>query len=175
MVGDVPGSQRRREEAPWEATSRRWQEVERRRRKRAERLARDLAHPDPDAPPGALSDFVAATAVRVRWARNVEAKVAFEDAPRVVAVGGDMGRVEGRSGVILWVHSVRDDFWSLVVPFEPFDGPVLVCTDDFGDHAMWISDDGPEAREALATLHTGLIKALDARADKIAKGFLPPD
>jgi len=24
-------------------------------------------------------------------------------------------------------------------------------------------------------LHTGLIKALDARADKIAKGFLPPD
>lgn len=175
VVGEVAGYQPRREEAPWEATARRWQEAERRRRKLAERLARDLAHPDPDAPPGALSDFVAATAVQVRWARNVEAQIAFELAPRVVALGGEVGRVEGRGGVILWVHSLGDDFWSLVVPFEPFDGPVLVCTDDFGDHAMWISDDSAESREALTTLHTGLIRALETRREQIAKGTLPPD
>jgi len=153
----------------------RWRAVERRRRKLAERLARDLAHPDPDAPPGALSDFVAATAVQVRWAPAIEAQMAFDQALRVVALGGEVGRVEGRGGVVLWVHAVEDDFWSLVVPFEPFDGPVLVCTDDFGDHAMWISEDSPESREALSTLHTGLIVALETRRDLIAKGTLPPD
>jgi hypothetical protein len=170
-------------QAPWGAglvvgvvsVADRWHAVERRRRKMAERLARELANPDPDAPSGALSDFVAATAVQVRWARNVEAQMAFDEAPRVVALGGEVGRVEGRGGVVLWVHSGEDDFWSLVVPLEPFDGPVLVCTDDFGGHAMWITEDGAESEEALSKLHTGLMVALETRRELIAKGTLPPD
>jgi hypothetical protein len=155
--------------------SRYWREVERRRRLLAERLARELANPDPDAPRGAVSDFVAANAVKVRWARNWDAHLAFPDVPGTMSVGGEMGRVQGRAGVVLWVHALSDGFWSLVVPVEPFRGPVLLCTDDFFPHAMWITGDSPDAREALTNLQTGLIWSLEARADKIEKGLLPPD
>jgi hypothetical protein len=166
---------------PWpvqrnaDTISQHWREVERRRRLLAERLARELANPDPQAPRGAVSDFVAANAVKVRWARNADAMMALEDAPLTVSVGGEMGRVSGRGGVVLWVHALRDGFWSLVVPYEPLRGPVLVCTDDFFPHAMWITGDSPEAREALNSLNTNLIWTLAARAEKIEKGLLPPD
>jgi hypothetical protein len=131
LGGDrVSGSERRGDD-PVASTAQRWQEIEQGRRALAERLARELANPDPQAPRGALSDFVAATAVKVRWGgRNIDARMAFEDAPTTVLVGGELGRVEGRAGVVLWVHAPSDGFWSLVVPFEPFRGPVLVRTDD---------------------------------------------
>jgi hypothetical protein len=152
-----------------------WREVERRRRLLAERLARELANPDPNARRGALSDFVAANAVKVRWARSVDAQAAIQEAPTTVMVGGEMGRVQGRGGVVLWVHSLRDDDWSLVVPFEPFRGPLLVCTDDFFPRAMWISGDSPEARGALTTLETELIFSLAHRAEMVEKGLRRPD
>jgi hypothetical protein len=155
--------------------SRYWREVERRRRLLAERLARELANPDPRAPRGAVSDFVAVNAVKVRWARNADAMLALEEAPKTVTVGGEMGWVSGRGGVVLWVHALGDGFWSVVVPYEPFRGPVLVCTDDFFPHAMWITGDSPQAREALNSLNTNLIWTLAARAEKIEKGLLPPD
>lgn len=173
VVGEVSGSLRGDDAAS--SVARRWQEIERRRRALAERLARELANPDPRAPQGAVSDFVAATAVKVRWARNWDAHTAFEDAPTTVLVGGELRRVTGRGGVVLSVHAVGDSFWSLVVPFEPFRGPVLICTDDFYDKAMWITGDSTEARDALTSLHTGLIWTLAARAEKIEKGLLPPD
>ena len=100
---------------------------------------------------------------------------AFEAAPLVVLVGGEMGRVAGRGGVVLWVHSLSGDDWSLVVPFEPFRGPVLVCTDDFYDRAMWITGDSPESQAALTKLHTDFIWTLAARAEKVQKGLLPPE
>ena len=174
MVSGVSGSGRDGDD-PVASTAQRWQEIERGRRMLAERLARELANPDPQAPRGALSDFVAATAVKVRWGgRNVDARMAFEDAPTTVLVGGELGRVEGRGGVVLWMHAPSEGFWSLVVPFEPFHGPVLVCTDDFYDKAMWITGSSPEAQTALAELHNNLIWTLAARAEKIEKGLLPP-
>jgi hypothetical protein len=151
-----------------------WREVDRRRRLLAERLARELANPDPQAAQGTVSDSVAANAVKVRWARNRDAHLAFPDVPGTVSVGRKMGQVRGRGGVVLWVHALSDGFWSLVVPWEPFRGPVLLCTDDFFPSAMWITGDSPEAREALTGLHTGLIWSVAARADKIEKGLLPP-
>lgn len=155
----------------------RWRAAEQRRRKLAERLAWELAHPDPDAPPGALSDFVAATAMQVRWASSIDAQIAFDHAPRLIAFGEEFGRLQGRGGVILYVHCLEDgpEEWSLVVPYEPFTGPVLVCADDLEDHCMWISEDDPQAREALSGLRTGIELALAARAELIAKGGLPPD
>ncbi len=155
----------------------RWRAAERRRRKLAERLAWELAHPDPDAPPDAFSDLVAATAVQVRWASAVDAQIAFDHAPRVIALGGRFGRVEGRGGVILCVHCLEGgmDDWSLIVPYEPFTGPVLVCVDDLQDHCMWISEDDPQAREALSRLRTEIELAFTTRAALIADGGLPPD
>jgi hypothetical protein len=43
----------------------RWRAVEQLRRELAERLALTWPHPDPDAPPDTLSDFVAGTVVQV--------------------------------------------------------------------------------------------------------------
>ncbi|MFI6759456.1 hypothetical protein ACIBF5_10000 [Micromonospora sp. NPDC050417] len=153
-----------------------WRKDANRRRKLAERLAWDLAHPDPAAPRESLSDFVAGAAMRVRWASAIEAQIAFEQAPRLIGLGGELGRVEGRGGVILFVHCLRDglDDWSLVVPFEPFTGPVLVCVDDLADHCLWVSDDDPQAREALSRLHTEITLALDTRRELDARGGLPP-
>lgn len=153
----------------------RWRAAEQRRRKLAERLAWDLAHPDPAAPRETLSDFVAGAAMQVRWQATIEAQIAFDQAPRLIALGGELGRVEGRGGVILWVHCLPDgmDDWSLVVPFEPFTGPVLVCVDDLADHCLWISDDDPQAREALSRLQIEVGLALDTRRELIAKGDLP--
>ncbi|RFS45038.1 hypothetical protein D0Q02_18580 [Micromonospora craniellae] len=155
----------------------RWRAAEGRRRRLAERLAWELAHPDPDAPRDGLSDFVAAAAVRVRWASAVDAQVAFDHAPRVIALGGRFGRVAGRGGVVLYVHCFEGgmDDWSLVVPWEPFAGPVLVCVDDLEDHCMWISEDDPPAREALSLLRTGIELAFGTRAALTADGGLPPD
>ncbi|MEQ4301552.1 hypothetical protein ABNF97_09190 [Plantactinospora sp. B6F1] len=155
----------------------RWRAAEQRRRKLAERLAWELAHPDPDAPPGALSDFVAATALRVRWASSIEARTAFDQAPHLIAFGEKFGRLQGRGGVILYVHCLEDslDEWSLVVPYEPFTGPVLVCVDDLEDHCMWISEDDPQTQKALSDLRTGIELALTTRAELIVKGSLPPD
>lgn len=155
----------------------RWRAAEQRRRKLAERLAWELAHPDPDASPGALSDFVSATAMQVRLASSIEALIAFDQAPRLIALGGEFGRLKGRGGVILWVHCLEDgmDEWSLVVPYQPFTGPVLVCVDDLEDHCMWISEDDPQAREALSRLHIEIELAIRTRTELIAKGSLPPD
>jgi hypothetical protein len=154
----------------------RWRAAERRRRRLAERLARELAHPDPDAPPGAMSNFVAGTVVRVRWASAFEAQIAFDQAPSLIAFGAEFGRVEG-GGVVLVVHCIQDsmDDWSLVVPYEPFAAPVLVCVDDMAEHCMGIYGDSPEARDALSTLHVRLIGAFGNRRDAIARGSLPPD
>ncbi|MFI9638969.1 hypothetical protein ACIG87_02715 [Micromonospora sp. NPDC051925] len=155
----------------------RWRAAERRRRGLAERLAWDLAHPNPDASRSALGDFVAATAMRVRWASAIDAHTAFDHASRVIALGGEFGRVEGRGGVIVYVHCLEGgvDDWSLVVPYEPFIGPVLVCVDDLDDHCMWISEDDPQAREALERLRTEMELAFATRATLIANGSLPPD
>jgi hypothetical protein len=159
------------------ANANRWRVAEQARRRLAERLAWELAHPDPDAPPGALSDFVAATAMQVRWASAIDAHTVFDHAPRLIALGGGVGRVEGRGGVVLYVHCLEGgmDDWSVVVPYEPFTGPVLVCVDDLGDHCMWISEDDPQAREALSRLRTEIDLAFATRATLIAKGSLPPD
>ena len=163
-MGDVPDPDR-------------WRAAERRRRKLAERLARELAHPDPDAPPGAMSNFVAGTVVRVRWASAIEAQTAFDQAPSLIAFGAEFRRVEGRGGVVLVVHCIQDsmDDWSLVVPYEPFGAPVLVCVDDMTDHCMGIYSDSPDARDALSTLHTRLIGAFGNRRDAIARNSPPPD
>ncbi len=154
----------------------RWLRIERERRALAERLARDLAHPDPDAPPGALSDFVAATMVRVRWDSAIDAHVAFDQAPSLIAFGSQYQRIEGRGGVVLVVHCIPDsmDDWSLVVTYEPFGAPVLVCLDDMGDHCMGVYDDSPTARDALSTLHLRLIGAFGIRRDATTAGS-PPD
>lgn len=155
----------------------RWRAAGQRRRRLAERLAWELAHPDPDAPADGLSGFVAGSAMQVRWASAVEAQVAFDHAPRLIALGGEFGRVEGRGGVIVYVHCLDGgmDEWSLVVPYEPFTGPVLVCADDLEDHCMWISEDDPPGREALSLLRTEIELALATRATLIADGSLPPD
>ncbi|NLU81091.1 hypothetical protein HCA58_22640 [Micromonospora sp. HNM0581] len=155
----------------------RWRAAEQGRRRLAERLAWELAHPDPVAPPDALSDFVAAAAMQVRWASAIDAQTAFDHAPRLVALGGEFGRVEGRGGVIVFVHCLEGgmDDWSLVVPYEPFTGPVLVCVDDLGDHCMWISEEDPQAREALSRLRTEIELAFTTRTTLITRGSLPPD
>jgi hypothetical protein len=154
-----------------------WRAVEQRRRKLAERLARDLAHPNPDAPAGTLSDFVAGTVVRVRWASAIDAQIAFDQAPSLIGSGGEFLRFEGRGGVVLVVHCIADsmDDWSLVVPFEPFAAPVLVCLDDMDGHCMGVYGDSPEASEALSTLYGRLVAGFAAREDNIDKGLLPPD
>lgn len=167
-------SEMQRGQWPADAVARKWMEIERRRRLLAERLARELANPDPELPPGALSDFVAATAVQVRWEGSVDAQIAFDMAPRVVALSTGLGRVEGRAGVVLWLHSPVGEFWSMVVPFEPFRGPVLVCTDDFYEHAMWITDETPESREALSQLHQNLLRSMKTRRAVAARGWFGP-
>jgi hypothetical protein len=63
-----------------------------------------------------------------------------------------------------------EEFWSMVVPFEPFRGPVLVCTDDFYEHAMWITDETPESREALSRLHRRLLMSMQTRSEVTARG-----
>jgi hypothetical protein len=155
----------------------RWRAVEQRRRELAERLARDLAHPDPDAPPDTLSDFVAGNVVQVRWVSAIDAHIAFDQAPSLIAFGAEYRRFEGRGGVVLVVHCVEDsmDDWSLVVPYEPFTTPVLVCLDDMDEHCMGVYGDSPEARDALSRLHVRLIGAFGNRQDAIARGTLPPD
>jgi hypothetical protein len=155
----------------------RWAAVERRRRALAERLARDLAHPDPDAPPGTLSDMVAGAMVRVRWASAIDAQIAFDQAPSLIALGSAFQRLQGGGGVVLVVHCLADsmDDWSLVVPYEPFGTPVLVCLDDMGDHCLGVYGDSPQARDALSTLHVRLLAAFGNRSDAIARGTLPPD
>jgi hypothetical protein len=112
----------------------------------------------------------------VRWASATEAQIAFGQAPSLIAFGAEFSRVEGRGGVVLVVHCIEDsmDDWSLVVPYEPFGAPVLVCVDDMADHCMGIYD-SPEARDALSTLHARLIGAHGNRRDAIARGSLPPD
>ena len=155
----------------------RWYAAEQQRRKLAERLARDLAYPDPDAPPDTLSDFVAGAVVRVRWASAIDAHIAFDQAPSLIALGGEYRRFEGRGGVVLVVHSSEGgmDDWSLVVPYEPFTTPALVCLDDMAEHCMGVYADSTEAREALSTLHVRLIGAFGNRQGAIARGSLPPD
>ena len=154
----------------------RWRAAEQRRRKLAERLARDLAHPDPQAPPGALSDFVSGTMGRVRWTSAIDAQIAFDQAPSLIAFGGEYRRVQGRGGVVLVVHCGEGsmDDWSLVVPYEPFAAPVLVCLDDMGEHCMGVYGDSAEARDALSTLHVRVLGAFDNRQRAIARGSLPP-
>ncbi|HEY2673119.1 MAG TPA: hypothetical protein VGJ07_22515 [Rugosimonospora sp.] len=151
--------------------------AERRRRALAERLARDLAHPAPDAPPGTLSDLVAGTVVRVRWVSAIDAHVAFDQAPSLIALGSAYRRIEGRGGVVLVVHCIPNnmDDSSLVVPYEPFSSPVMVCLDDMADHCMGVYGDSPEARDALSTLQVRLLTAFGGRSDAIARGTLPPD
>ena len=155
----------------------RWRAAEQQRRKLAERLGRDLAHPDPDTPPDALSDFVAGTVVRVRWQSAIDAHIAFDQAPSLIAFGGEYRRFAGRGGVVLVIHGVEDsmDDWSLVVPYEPFAAPVLVCLDDMDEHCMGIYGDSPEEHDALSTLHVRLIGGFGNRQDAIARGSLPPD
>lgn len=170
-AGGVPAPQR------WSAEW--WRAVERRRRRFAERLASELAHPDPDGPPGAMSDFVAGAVVGVEsWPAAIEAKIAFDEAPTLIKFGAPFGWIEGYGGVVLWVHSPVDDDWSLVVPFDPFVTPVLVCLDDMcadeamGDHCLGVYDDSPEARNALSDLQTGLIAAFGERRDSRARDWL---
>ncbi len=153
-----------------------WRAVEQRRRKLAERLARDLAHPDPDASAETLSDFVAGTVVRVRWASAIDAQIAFDQVPSLIGMGGEFLRFEGRGGVVLVIHCIADsmDDWSVVVPYEPFGAPVLVCLDDMDEHCMGVYGDSPQASEALSTLYVRLVAAFARREDSIAKGLLPP-
>lgn len=155
----------------------RWRAIEQRRRKLAERLGRDLAYPDPDAPVGTLSDFVAGTMVRVRWASAIDAHIAFDEAPSLIAFGGEYRRIEGRGGVVLVVHCPEDSIyeWSLVVPYEPFRTPVLVCLDDMGEHCMGIYGDTPEARQALPDLQVRLIGGFANRQHAIDTGYFPAD
>ncbi|RFS40472.1 hypothetical protein D0Q02_30590 [Micromonospora craniellae] len=80
---------------------RRWRAIEQRCRKLAEGLGRDLAHPDPDAPPGTLSDFAAGAIVHVRWASAIDAQIAFDQAPSLIAFGTEYQRFQGRGGVVL--------------------------------------------------------------------------
>lgn len=154
----------------------RWRAIEQRRRKLAERLAWDLAHPDP-AKPGAMSDFVAGTVVRVRWASAIDAHAVFDEAGSLIAFGGDYRLIEGRGGVVLVLHCPQDSMydWSLVVRYEPFRTPVLVCLDDMGEHCMGIYADSPEARQALSDLHVRLIGGFANRQHAKDIGFLPPD
>ncbi|WP_028192427.1 hypothetical protein [Salinispora pacifica] len=154
-----------------------WRAAEQRRRKLAERLAWELAHPDPDARPNALSDFVAATAMQVHLTSTIDAQIAFDHAPRLIALGAQFGCIEGHGGVILFVHCPEGgmDDWSLVVPYEPFTGPVLVCVDELKDHCMWISEDDQRAREALSRLRTEIELALTTREALMDRGSPPPD
>lgn len=156
-------------------TSARWVEVERRRRLLAERLARELAHHDPAGPRGRVSEFVAATAVPVTYKDEPEASWTFLNVADAVRGGASVGRVEGPGGVVMWMHAFTGGDWSLVLPYEPFRGPVLACTDDYYPYAMWVTDDTPEAREALSKLDMDLIFAFERRQWKIDNGYMPPD
>ncbi|MEV6926719.1 hypothetical protein AB0M46_19750 [Dactylosporangium sp. NPDC051485] len=155
----------------------RWHAMEQRRRKLAERLGRVLAHPNPDDRPGTLGDVVAGAAVRVRWPSAIDAHIAFDQAPSLIGMGAQYQRFAGRGGVVLVIHCIADsmDDWSLVVPFEPFTAPVLVCLDDMDGQCLAVYDDSPEARDALSTLHVRLLRAFGDRQAAIDAGTLPPD
>lgn len=140
-----------------------WRKVERRRELFAERLARELAVPVPDAPRGSMSEFVAGAVVRTPWEGAVEAHEAFVDAPRLLALGGRFGIIGGYAGDVLYVHQTEGGTWSLVVPYAPWGTPILVCVDDIPDHCLGIYEDGPEAIKAIAELRSGLERAWETR------------
>jgi hypothetical protein len=74
--------------------------------------------------------------------------------------------VRSFAGVVLYVHCVEDsmDDWSLVVPYEPFGTPALVCLDDMGEHCMGVYGDSPEAHDALSTLHIHMARRYSTRS-----------
>jgi hypothetical protein len=152
-------------------------EEERRRRELAQRLARELADPPPDGPPEAFSEFVAARAMRVRYASAVDVHVAFDEAQTVITMGDPTlcGWVRGRAGLVMYAHGPGDIYsWSVVFPFVPFTGLALVCLDDLDDQCLWVSADGdPEAAVALEELQAEIWLGLKARDDLIARGLLP--
>ncbi|MFC0530243.1 hypothetical protein [Phytohabitans kaempferiae] len=137
---------------------------ERRRVALAERLARELAH-NPLGRHGAGNDFVASVAVQVRLSSAVEAfeaQQAVQDIRTHVMLSPPsfLGQVTGRGGMVMWVHA---DIYSVVFPFEPFTGLILVCPDDMHDHCMEIYDDGPETRQAIEGFYDAAVLGLRMR------------
>ncbi|QOC90316.1 hypothetical protein [Micromonospora craniellae] len=77
--------------------------------------------------------------------------------------------------LVLVLHCPEDSMydWSLVVRYEPFRTPVLVCLDDMGEHCMGIYADSPQARQALSDLHVRLIGGFANRQHAKDTGLLP--
>lgn len=143
-----------------------------RRRKMAERLAVELARGGRGRH-GIGSDYVASTAVQVKLASSPEAATALQQAPAAIADGGEIGSVTGRA-LVMYVHGRPGDGWSLVFPFLPFTGLVLVCLDDLPGHCLQIYDDGEQARQAVGELYAAATMALkNGRVGSL--GWLPPE
>ncbi len=122
---------------------------------------------------GVGSDYVASTAVQVNLASSAEVATALRQAPAAIASGGEVGSVTGRA-LAMFVHGRPEDGWSLVFPFLPFTGLVLVCLDDLPDHCLQLYDDGQEAGQAVGEMCAAATVALkDERVESV--GWLPPE
>jgi hypothetical protein len=150
-----------------------WQEVERRRRQMAERLALTLANLPPGGTGGDGVSLVLATAVEVRLASVPEFGIALSDAPRMIALGSrEFRRFTGAGGVVFLVHTENS---SVVFPFMPWTRLVLLCDDDVPDHCLRVFLGDPDTVVALDDFCTEVTMALETRTQLIAAGSLAPD
>ncbi len=141
-----------------------------RRRKLAERLARELA-----TAPTEGSDYVTSLIIQVRLRSAIEFQIALSETARVIAMSPwpYVGHATGRNGAVLYAHG--PDLWSSVFPIKPFTGLILVCADDLHDNCMQLHNDGADTRKAAEDFRTNVLLSLANRRDAIASGFLPPD
>jgi hypothetical protein len=138
----------------------------------AERLAVELARGGAGRH-GTGSDYVASTAVQIMLASSPEAATALRQAPAAIARGCEIMSVTGRA-LVMYVHALAGDGWSLVFPFLPFTGLVLVCLDDLPGHCLQLYDDGEQARQVVSELYAAATMALkDERVGSL--GWLPAE
>jgi hypothetical protein len=129
------------------------------RRRLAERVAVELAcyrhgrH-------GTGSDFLAATAVQVRLesAPWMGVRMILTRAASAAQDGSaEVWSVSGPRGLVFFIHGSD---WSVVFPFLPFTGLMLVCVDDLEDNCLELLDDQPRARQAAHEVFMAATAAL---------------